>query len=445
MSSIALVLKKLGHRISGSDLQETQLTRRLKESGIEVFLGHSTHNLESPDLLAVSSAIDESNAEVSAANEAGIPVLTRAQILSAICKLKPAIAVTGTHGKTTTSAMLVHILKALGQKPSYVIGGELKGSGTGADWDKGDFLVVEADESDATFLQLPVTRGVITSAEPDHIERYGSFAEELNAFKEFAGKCKDLLVLNIEDLEVRNFHQEFSHSKTYGRVDKSESIPDYQIVEASNPQSGIRPLSASADLKYLDARLQMHIPIPGRHNISNAAAALSTAIELGLNPKKAAMALDKFPGISRRFELKGESEGTLFVDDYAHLPTEISDTLNAVLGWGRIVCVFQPHRYSRTENLWRDFADAFEGADLLAITDIYSAGEKARPGISGKLILEAVLGKHPRKEVAWLAQDEDVMTYLTRKLKPGDVCLTLNAGDLNEIIPAVQEGLKKQR
>ena len=441
MSAIASVLTAMGHRVSGSDLRDSPGLERLRASGVRVSIGHDPENLGNADIVAISTAIPPTNAEVVAARDRGIRVLRRAEILTAIASTRETVAVAGTHGKTTTASMLALVLVEAGLRPSFIIGGELNEIGSGAVWDDGDVLVVEADESDGTFLALGARHVVVTNIEPDHLEHYGGWEPLRDAFEQFVRNASGVRVLCLDDPEVavlaRRLRDEGQAVVTYG----IHEAADYRMVDVAVGRDGV-----SFGLVGQGDRIgDVHLPMPGLHNARNAAAALVLATGLGADPIDAVRALNRFAGVARRFEHRGEVAGVTFVDDYAHLPTEVAAAIAAARdgGWRRIVCAFQPHRFSRTETLWRSFADAFAGVDVLAITDVYPAGERPRPGITGKLVVNAVHDAHPWANVAYLPHRDDLVAYLTARLKPGDLCLTLGAGDLTSLPDALQRLLRE--
>jgi len=434
MIAIAGVLASMGHQVSGSDLKPSTALERLRMQGVRVAVGHAGENVGDADAVAISTAVPAGNPEVVAARERGVPVLRRAEILAAIAATRRPIAVAGTHGKTTTSSMLALILVEAGLRPSFIIGGEVNEIGTGAVWDDGEWFVVEADESDGTFLELGAEVAVVTSVEPDHLEHYGGVDGLYAAFDRFLAEATGARIVCADDaraLEIGARHGAVS----YG----TSAAADYRMTGVVGERTGTR-FAVERDGVALG---EIALPVPGLHNARNAAAALVTALELGATFAAAARALGRFGGVARRFQFRGEAGGVTFVDDYAHLPTEVSEVLHAARegNWRRVVCVFQPHRYSRTAALWQDFGDAFADADLLVVTDIYPAGEAPRPGVTGKLIVYAVLDAHPWKRVAYLPRRPELVSYLRRELRPGDLCLTLGAGDLtslpDELLPTL--------
>jgi UDP-N-acetylmuramate--alanine ligase len=427
MSAIAEVLVGMGHRISGSDLRSSPVLDRLRGLGVDVAVGHDgSHVPAGVDVVAVSTAVGPTNPEVVSARERGVPVLARADVLSAVTRLRRTVAVAGTHGKTTTSALLATALDAAGLDPSYVVGGEITGRGSGARWSAGEWLVVEADESDGTFLDLAADVALVTSVEPDHLEHYGGFDAEVDAFGRFLAGASWARVVCADDPVAASLGVA-AGAGTYG----FDSGADLRIsgYEGQRRGSRFRLVREGVDLG------QVELALPGRHNARNAAGALAAAVAAGAPVEGALAGIAAFAGVARRSQLRGERNGVTFVDDYAHLPGEVAPALAAARdgGWGRVVCVFQPHRYSRTEALWADFADAFVDADLLVLTEIYPAGEQPRPGVSGRLVADAVRAAHPGAPMEWLPGRHELATFLRAELRPGDLCLTLGAGDLTTL------------
>ena len=438
MGAIAAVLHTMGHRVSGSDLKDGPVVERLRAQGIDVAIGHDADNLGDAELVAISTAIPDHNPEVKAARAAGLEVLRRSDLLPAICAQRRTVAVAGTHGKTTTSSMLALVLVEADLRPSFIIGGDVNEIGSGAVWDDGEWLVIEADESDRTFLSLGARVAVVTNVEPDHLETYGGEAAALvEAFEAFAAAAE--IGVYCADDEGSSVLAALVGGVTYGTAETA----DYRMVDIIRSRA-----SVSFSLEHEGEHLvRIDLPTPGIHNARNAAAAVVTGLLLGAPVDAAARALGRFGGVARRFEFRGEADGIVFVDDYAHLPTEIEAALAAARDgdWRRVVCVFQPHRYSRTAALWQDFADAFQEADQVVLTDIYPAGETPRPGVTGKLLVDAVLDAHPWANVAYLPRLDDVTAWLGERLRPGDLCLTLGAGDLTGVPDVVLSHLRRRQ
>jgi UDP-N-acetylmuramate--alanine ligase len=430
MSAIATVLARMGHRVSGSDLRESRALERLGLLDVATHVGHSAQNL--PDLLdavVISTAIPESNPEVVAARGRGVPVLRRADALREIVATRTTIAVAGSHGKTTTSSMLALILRAAGWHPSFLIGGDLNEVGTNAVFDSGEWLVVEADESDGTFLELAPHDAVVTSVLPDHLDHYGDFPALVEAFETFVARIPGVSALCADD--------EVAAAIACGMTDgDGAGVVTYGFAEDADYRMSAYEGGRSGTQFALERRGEplgvVELPVPGRHNAVNAAGAAAIALELGVPFDAVSRALGGFGGVARRFQFRGERDGVTYVDDYAHLPSDVDAMIHAARegGWARVVAVFQPHRYTRTAALWRDFADAFAGADALVLTDVYPAGEQPQPGVSGRLVLRAVLDAHPEQAVTYLPRRADLVAHVPRLARPGDVVLTLGAGDL---------------
>jgi UDP-N-acetylmuramate--alanine ligase len=425
MSAIAMVLAAMGQQVSGSDLKATAELERLLSLGVDAQVGHSAAHLDGVELVTISSAIPANNLEVREAQRRGIPVLRRAEVLAAIAATRDAVAVAGTHGKTTTASMLALVLVEAGLRPSFIIGGDINEVGSGAAWGSGQWLVVEADESDGTFLALHPEIALVTNVEADHLDYYGSLVAMEAAFGQFlaAGRTR---VVCADDPAAARLGRELG-AVTYGTSEDA----DYRMADVTTARSSSR-FSVVHDGRSLG---DFQLVVPGVHNARNACGALVAGLMVGADADAARRALGRYGGVARRFEFRGARDGITFVDDYAHLPSEARAALAAARGgdWGRIVAVFQPHRYSRTASLWRDFANAFVDADLLIVTDVYGAGEAPRPGVSGRLILDAVLAAHPDADGRYAASHPELLTVLRSTLRPGDLCLTLGAGDLTAL------------
>ncbi|MDH4169128.1 MAG: UDP-N-acetylmuramate--L-alanine ligase [Acidimicrobiia bacterium] len=428
MSAIAAVLVAMGHQVTGSDLKAGPGLDRLRVSGVEVAVGHDRSHLGDAELVAISTAIPPTNPEVLAAEEAGIPVLRRAAVLAAIASTRRTIAVAGTHGKTTTSSMLALALRSAGLAPSFIIGGDVNEIGSGAAWsDAGDLFVVEADESDGTFTELPRDGSIVTNLEPDHLEHYGGFEGLEAAFDRFVAETPGPVVICVDDEGGRRLAARHPNAIGYGERPDAE----YRMTELVSDRSGARfGLS-----HHGQAIGPIDLAVPGRHNARNAAAAAVTALRYGAEFDAVADALARYAGVARRYEHRGECNGITFVDDYAHLPTEVAAALATARdgAWPRVVCVFQPHRYSRTQEVGHDFGPVFTDAHHVLITEIYAAGEAPRPGVSGRMVAEAVRAASPGLPVDFVAHRTELVERLTDLLQPGDLCLTLGAGDLSSL------------
>ena len=425
MSAIATVLAAMGHHVSGSDLKDSAGLRRLEAAGVRVHVGHDAAHVEGADLVAVSTAIPEHNPEVVAAKERGIPVVRRAEILAAIAATRRCIAVSGTHGKTTTSSMLALALVQAGLEPSFIIGGELNEIGGGAVWDDGDLFVVEADESDGTFVELPADLAIVTNVEADHLDYYGSLDAIEAAFDRFLDAPGPNVVCADDPIAARL-------GQAHGAVLYGTSADaDVRIVNPVSERAGASFTLVRGNEVIGDIRL----PIPGLHNMRNATAATIAAMALGAPFEACQAALARYAGVARRFQYKGRARGVTFVDDYAHNPGKVRALLEAARAgrWRRVVCAFQPHRYSRTAALAAEFGTAFDDADVVVVMDVYAAGEAPQPGVTGKLVVDAVLDHRPWKHVAWVPRRDDILKYLALELRPDDLCLTVGAGDVTSL------------
>ena len=426
MSAIALILKDMGHTVSGSDLKDSAVTQRLSSRGIVVAIGHAAENLGEADAVTSSPAVGPENPELQAARTHGVPVMPRSEVLAAICSTRRCLAVAGTHGKTTTASMLSLILVEAGMRPSFVIGADVNEIGSNAVWDTGDWLVVEADESYGTFRTLRPDLAVLTSVEPDHLDYYGTFDALRDAFVAFVEQAVDGAVVCADDPEAAAIGRSTA-ARSVGTADDA----DYRMSGLEQGRS-----SVSFRLHGPDGELgPLHVGVPGVHNARNAAVAAVAALLAGAPYAAAQAALARFAGVTRRFEFRGEAAGVTFVDDYAHLPGEVRVALATAKagGWRRIVAVFQPHRFTRTAALADQFGTAFSAADELVVTDVYSAGERAVPGVSGRLIVDAVRSQDPGLTITYAPGWEELRRTVAAILRPGDLCLTLGAGDLTTL------------
>lgn len=440
MSAVATLLAQMGHRVSGHDpAAETPFLDTLRSLGVAVTTGRDHPHLDSEiEAVVVSTATPTDDPDVVAAHTQGIPVVHRSVALAAICgERSSVVGVAGTHGKTTTSALLASLLFEAGRDPGWVVGARVTTLGASAAWGGDGPLVVEADESDGTFLALGATAAIVTNVEPDHLEHWGGEAALRAAFHHFVAAVDGPAVLCADDPGSADLVRSARRPVTYGTAPSS----DYVIGDVMAAGTGV-----SFTVTHEAETVEVTVPAaPGVHNARNATAALALAHGLGVPLASGARALGAFRGVARRFEIRGEAAGVVVVDSYDHLPTEVAAALAAARagGWQRVVCCFQPHRFSRTEALWRTFADAFVDADLLIVTDVYPAGEAPRPGVTGKLIVDAVLDAHPRQRVVWLPTLADLVAYLGAALRPGDLCITLGAGDLTAVPDEVLQRLER--
>ena len=426
MSGLARLLLAGGTEVSGSDLKDTPGLGDLRALGAEVHVGHRGQVVRTADAVTVSSAIPVDNPEVEEARRRGIPVYARAQVLAAMMSRARGVAVAGTHGKTTTTSMLAGILERAGLDPTYIVGGDLNESGSNARWGEGDLFVAEADESDGSFLLLSPEIAVVTNVEPDHLDFFGTAAAVEAAFAEFCRRARRLVVCGDDPGARRVAAGSGAEVTTYGEGPESDVRIERVDVGPDGSRCRIRAGSEVAEIR---------LAVPGRHQLLNAAGAVAAARLAGVSLDRGATAVGTFAGVRRRFEHRGRARGARFVDDYAHHPTEIRATLTAARAARprRVVAVFQPHRYTRTAALWRTLGHSLGGADLVVLTDVYGAGEAPIPGITGKLLVDALLEGSPRARAVYLPHRATVARFLRNTVREGDLVLTLGAGDITMV------------
>jgi UDP-N-acetylmuramate--alanine ligase len=425
MSGVAEVLKNRGHTVTGSDLKESPYTRRLREAGMTVYIGHAAHQVGDADQVVISTAIPKTNPELLEARRRSIPVIPRAAALASILEGSRSIAVAGTHGKTTTTSMTAHALKALGEDPTALVGGELNDIGSNVAFGRADLVVAEADESDRSLLQLHPQAAVVTNVEFDHPDFYDSLDDVVETFSQFVASlpADGHLVICADDPSCPQLVAEAAcPATTYG-------------LSAGNLSADILTPNSYVLREDGEQRGTVELGVYGRHNVLNSLAAAGVARWLGHDAYLAARSLKDFAGVRRRFQLKGERSAVRIVDDYAHHPTELSATLDVARATmppgGRVIAVFQPHRYSRTRKLYREFGEAFAAADAVLVTEVYGAGEMPQPGVNGKLIVDAICETQGPPEVYYIPQQDDIPRVLREVSESGDVVLTLGAGDIS--------------
>jgi UDP-N-acetylmuramate--alanine ligase len=428
MSGIAELLLNLDYRVSGSDLRKSETTDRLEKLGALVKVGHAEGNVpEDGHVVVISSAVKDDNPEVREAHRRKIPVIPRAEMLAELMRMKYGIAIAGTHGKTTTTSMVATVLASAGWDPTAVVGGKLNSLGSNAKLGQGDFLVAEADESDGSFLKLSPTVAVVTNIDPEHLDFYSGIGQIKETFLSFINKVPfyGFSVLCIDHPNVQDLLPSAGKTVvTYG----FSSHADYraEAVVPGNMGNRFRIVRRGEPLG------EVSLMAPGRHNVSNALAAASVASELGVPFEGIRKGLSDYRGVARRFQLKGESFGATIVDDYGHHPAEIRATLAAAREvWPdrRIVVGFQPHRYSRTQALFRDFLSAFHDANELFVFDVYPAGEQPIEGATGERLSEAIR-EHGHKGVRYSGKATEAAEEVSRALRPGDIFMTMGAGDV---------------
>ncbi len=427
MSGIAEVLLNLGYKVSGSDLRASDITERLAGFGAEIGIGHKAENLTNVDVVVISSAVHDDNPEVIEARRLHIPVIPRAEMLAELMRMKYGIAIAGTHGKTTTTSMAASILGHAGIDPTIVIGGKLNAIGSNARLGQGQFLVAEADESDGSFLVLSPTIAVVTNIDADHLDHYSGIEQIKDTFVEFINKVPfyGLAILCLDDPNIRDILPRVKKRyMTYGLASQADIRATHICHEG---------FKTSFVAHYKGYRLgEISFPMPGPHNVLNAMACIAVALELDIPFQAIQEGFAGFGGVGRRFTVKGEPRGIMVVDDYGHHPAEIRATLAAARqGWPerRIVTVFQPHRYSRTHQLFNEFVTAFYDADLLVLTDVYAAGEQPIKGATAER-LAAEVRRHGQKEVSYIGNRELIPEHLAGVVKEGDIVITLGAGNI---------------
>jgi UDP-N-acetylmuramate--alanine ligase len=437
MSGIAEVLLNIGYEISGSDIGQSSTVKRLKDLGATITIGHSAENVEGAGVVVTSSAIKSDNPEVLRAKEINIPVIPRAEMLAELMRLRYGIAVAGSHGKTTTTSMTAAVLSYGKLDPTIVVGGRVKTMGTNARLGSGDFMVVEADESDGSFLKLSPVISVLTNIDEEHMDYYKNMDELENTFMAFLDKIPfyGLSVLCIDCPRIKELSNNFKKRFiTYG-FDKEAELRA-QDVKISGFETKFDVYLNGADL----GSVTLHVP--GRHNAQNALAAIAIGMELGMSFEDTSKGLSEFRGIDRRLQIKGKQRGITVIDDYAHHPSEIEVTLSAIKEShdGRVVVIFQPHRYSRTKLLFNEFARVLVDTDMLYIMDIYAANEDPIEGVSSELLCQSVIDKGGNN-VRYL-NGEDMLSTVLDDLKQNDIVLTLGAGNIWAFGEKIVEGLR---
>jgi UDP-N-acetylmuramate--alanine ligase len=437
MRNLAKLLLARGIRVTGSDLKDSRSLRELGAAGAAVFVGHEARQVGDPDAVIVSSAILERNVELAEARRRGLRVWVRAQVLAAAARGKRAIAVSGTHGKTTTTSMVGLILERAGLDPTYVVGGEPNESGSGARSGAGEHFVAEADESDGSFLLFRPEVGIVTNVEVDHLDFYTGGLEEIEAaFAAFAEHSGTVVACADDGGAMRSMRGVDRPIVRYGTSDDA----DVRVEPSS-----LGPGRAHGVVHAGGERADVRLGVDGLHNLRNAAAAIASARAVGVDLAEAAAALAGFRGVHRRFEHRGSGRGAEFYDDYGHIPTELGVTLEVARRTGprRLVAVFQPHRYVRTLALWRELGESLVEADLVVVTDVYGADQDPIPGVTGKLVVDGISLADPRKRIVYLPHRADVVSFLHREVREGDLVITMGCGDVWMLGDATLERIRE--
>ncbi len=444
MSAIARVMLEMGYTVTGSDVARQELTEKLAAKGAQIYIGHEPEHVNGADLVVYSTALSRDNVERRAAEELNIPVLHRAQMLARLMNAGKGVAVAGAHGKTTTSSMIALVMESCKADPTYIIGGEIVNVGTNAKAGKGEYVVAEADESDGSFLQYHPAIAIVTNIEPDHLENYdGDFEKLKTAYVQFLSQVKEdgkAIVCtddeNVTEILPRLDADARGRLITYGIEGDAE-------YKAENITLGDRKVTFNMT-KGGTKLGTVNLSVPGKHNVYNAMATIITCLEAGLPFQEVADAIHEFRGAKRRFQVLGEINDILVIDDYAHHPTEIQATISAAKATGkRIVAVFQPQRYTRTFFLLDQFSRAFPEADEVVITDIYSpAGEQQIEGVNSRKLVE-LIQSNSNANTSYIPTKEEVLEYLTAKVAPGDLVITMGAGDIWKVADSLAKSLKE--
>jgi UDP-N-acetylmuramate--alanine ligase len=447
MSGIAEVMHILGYKVQGSDMAEGYVVEGLRKLGIPVAIGHSPDNLGDAAVVVISTAIRKDNVEVAAAYERRIPVVRRAEMLAELMRLKLNVAVAGTHGKTTTTSMIAAMLDAGGIDATVINGGIINAYGSNARLGKSDWMVVEADESDGSFLRLDGTIAVVTNIDPEHLDHYGSFEAVKDAFVEFVENVPfyGAALLCVVDPEVQSIIPRLRDRRvvTYGFAAQADIRGENVVPVPGGNRFDVSLRDRSGDVRAIAG---IELPMPGRHNVQNALAAIGVAAEMGIADEAIARGFASFHGVKRRFTRVGEVEGITIIDDYGHHPVEIAAVLSAARegAQGRVIAVVQPHRYTRLRDLMAEFQGAFNDADIVLVAPVYPAGEEPIEGISNEALVEGLkqrghLGAHA------VANADDVCRQLKDIAAPGDMVICLGAGDITKWAAGLADGISKAR
>jgi len=434
MSGIARILIGMGHDVTGSDLRDSSNVAALRELGAKIYIGHDQSHLGNPDTVVVTSALWPTNPEYLLAKERGIPVIHRSQALAKLASSKRLIAVAGAHGKTTSTGMVITALMSMGQDPSFVNGGVINSVGQSSSSGTGELFVIEADESDGSFLLYDTAISLITNVDPDHLDHYGSIEAFHKVFADFANKSKELVVISSDDHGAKEVAKLITKPMiTFGEA-KEATVRVQNIKEDAQ---------VSFELVYKEEKSSAKLILAGRHNALNAAGAVATLVSLGFDFQASVIEVAKFEGTERRFELHGQERGVSVYDDFAHHPTEVQAALNgarAVVGSGKLITVFQPHLYSRTRLFAKEFAQVLAESDEVVLLDIYAAREDPEPGVTGELILNNF---SDQSKIHYAPNWEEASAKAASLADSGDFIVTMGCGDVYRMVPQLLQALKK--
>ncbi len=439
MRNLARLLHARGLRTTGSDMKDSAYLRELRDEGIEARAGHDPERMGEPDAVIVSSAIAETNPELAEARARGLAVWKRQQALAALAAGRSSVSVSGTHGKTTTTSLLAVVAERAGLDPSFLIGGDLNESGSGARHGEGDLFVFEADESDGSFLLIPAWAGIITNIEVDHVDFFpGGIEEIVAAFAEFSSRCEQVIACGDDPNVRRALGLAGVRAVTYGMEEGSDLTV---TVERLGPDG------AAGTVRLEDGTsIPLALRVDGPHNLLNAAAVMAAARMAGVEPSDTAKWLGGFEGVHRRFEYRGTARGADVYDDYGHNPTEMEVTLQTARRRGpeRLIALVQPHRYSRVEALWREMGASLTEADVVVVTDVYGAAQEPIPGVTGKLVVDGVQLAAPGRRTVYLPRRKDVLRFLEDEVRAGDLIVTMGCGDVWMLGDAALERLRER-
>lgn len=449
MSGIAEILHNMGYKVQGSDISENYNVKRLQALGIKVFIGHKGENLDGASVIVKSTAVQGDNPEIVEALKSKLPVVRRSEMLAELTRLKATIAIAGSHGKTTTTSMVAHLLDDAGLEPTIINGGIINSIGSNARLGSGDWLVAEADESDGTFIKIPATVGVITNIDPEHMDYWGTMEKMEEGFRSFLSRLPfyGFAVVNKDHALTRKIAEETENRRIYyySLEDKSADIYGHKIRFEEGCSVFEVIISDGLTETGKPEKHEVTIPCFGKHNVSNSLAAIAVGLSINIPIKTLIKSFANFGGVKRRFTITGVTNGVTVVDDYAHHPAEIKATLSAgkhFLGnkKGKVIAVMQPHRYTRLHDLFEDFSDSFSDADYAIITEMYSAGEKPIDGIDQHALAKAV--KKRGKEVTSLENDSALADTLKKIIKPGDLVICMGAGSITYMAAKLPQALE---
>ena len=446
MSGIAEVMHQLGYKVQGSDVADGYVVEKLRKEGIPVNIGHSPENLGDAAVVVCSTAIKDNNPEIQAAAERRLPRVRRAEMLAELMRMQKTVAVAGTHGKTTTTSMVAALLDSGGMDPTVINGGIINRYGSNARLGKSDWWVIEADESDGSFLRLDGTIAVVTNIDPEHLEHYGTFEKVKDAFVEFVENVPfyGLAVLCVDHPEVQAIIGRVRDRRivTFG----FSALADVRADNVTPVPGGTKFDALILDREGERRSLAVHVPIPGRHNVQNALAAIAVALELGISDDAIVAGFERFEGVKRRFTKVGEADGAIIIDDYAHHPTEIRAVLAAARegARGRVIAVMQPHRYTRLQSLMDEFQNAFNDADVVFVTPVYPAGEEPIEGVDSNALVDG-LRAHGHRMVRTISDQAELCRELRDLAADGDMVICMGAGDITKWAAALPAALGEAR